>query len=81
MNQAGSNPTALGPNRLRAIRGSVSASFSGPALIAAAGAFHFTIGILEACTAGILLNLSGIGTAERARRFGLNWGQQHGTRD
>ena len=60
---------------------SVSASLLGPALIAAAAAFHLAIGIIEARTAGILLNLSRVGAAERARRPGLNLGQQHGTRD
>ncbi|WP_156777470.1 hypothetical protein [Synechococcus sp. RS9916] len=58
-----------------------SASFLGPALVAAAAAFHLAIGIVEAGTASILLNLSGVGTAESARRSGLNWDQQHGTRD
>ena len=49
------------------------ASLLGPALIAAVAALHLSIGIVEASTAGILLNFCGIGAAERARRSCLNW--------
>ena len=52
---------------------SVSASLLGPALITAVAALHLSIGIVEASTAGILLNFCGIGAAERARRSCLNW--------